>query len=449
MSDELKFIYKQDDKPRSTKDLIIYSLQWMFFMFYPVVWGYAIVGVGLGFTGDVLASYMSRIVLLIGITTLVQVTAGHRMTMVSGPNLIPSFAIVAAFVVGGKEYALLAFNAYIIAGLFVALIGGLGLISYIGKVWTPLVQGAMLMTVGLVTSTVGIGLIASYSASWPFIAGIVLALLCGYLSLKGKGMLATVPVLIAIVLGYLVFIVAGEFDWSLVNSMPLFTIPKPFPFGTQMPPFDLILTMIIVNIFSAVNLYGCMQGFSSVVGEKISLARERRYFTLFGLSEGLLTGIFGVPSYLPYGENIGFVLLTRVASRVFLIVASVAFIVLSFCGKMGGLMAAMPDPVAGAVLLGVASTLIGIGADTWHQGAKFQTREIYIASFSVFFALGTSFLPQEFFDALPRLIGSLLSNAIILVIITVIVLEQVLFREKESVAAGATATDADKATAKA
>lgn len=427
----LKLVYAPDDKPRSTKDTIIYSLQWILIMFYPVVWGYAIVGVGVGFSEEVLAGYMGRVVLMIGISTLIQATLGHRLSMVSGPNIIPSLAIMSAFAVGGQEYALLSFNAYIIAGIIVAVLGLLNVFSYVKKVWTPLVLGSMIMMIGLTTSFVGMSLIAKFSTGWPYFAGIFLALLAGYLSIKGKGILATIPVLITIVLGYLIFIVGGNFDWELVNSMPLFALPEVFPYGFEIPPVDLIITMTIVNIFAAINLYGNVEGYSEIVGTKVSDKRQKKYFTVFGLIEGVIPSIFGVPSTVAYGENLGFVLLTRVASRFFIIVASVAFIILSFFGKMGGLMAAMPDPVAGAVLLGVASTLIGIGAQNMTNSKKFETREIFIVGFSVFFALGTSMLPQEFFDSIPRLVATLLNNSVILVIILVIILEQIVFRENK------------------
>ncbi|HQL37284.1 MAG TPA: solute carrier family 23 protein, partial [Bacillota bacterium] len=389
----------------------------------------AIVGLGLDFTGDEMAGYMSRVVLLIGICTLMQAIFGHRLSMVSGPNIIPSLAIVAAFAVGGKEYALQSFNAYIIAGIFVAIIGALGFISQIGKVWTPMVSGAMIMMVGLTTSTTGIGLIASFNATAPFFIGILLALICGWLSIKGKGILGTIPVLITIVLGYAIFMLIGKFDWELVQSMPVLVAPKIFPYGFSMPPIDLIITMIIVNIFSAVNLYGNVQGYTGIIGVKTDTKTERRYFSVFGLIEGTLASIFGVPSCVSYGENLGLVLLTKVASRFFIIIASIVFIVLSFFGKIDGLMAAMPQPVAGAVLLGFASTLIGLGANTWNQQKKFQTREIFIGGFSVFLALGLSFLPQEFFDTLPRLVGTILKNSVIMVIIITIIMEQIIFRD--------------------
>lgn len=424
-------IYEPDDKPRSQKDAIVYSLQWVMIMFYPVVWGYSVVGKGLDMQGEELSVYMARVVFVIGISTLVQVFAGHRLSMVGGPNIIPSLAIVAAYSAGGKEYALQSFNAYIIAGIIVALIGLTGVISKVSRYWTPLVGGAMVMMVGLTTSASGVGMIAGEGMSAAFFVGILLALICGFISLRAKGMLASIPVMITIVLGYVIFIAMGQFDWELVNLMPVISLPQLFPYGLTMPPVDLIVTMIIVNLFAAINMYGNVQAYSGIVGRQMEPADEKRYFTIFGLVEGVFASIFGVPSTVAYGENLGFVLLTRIASRFFLIVASVIFIVLSFFGKVGGMMAAMPDPVAGAVLLGVACTLIGLGAQTWAGGKKFETREVFIVGFSVFLAFGLNSLPSTFYATVPRLVSTIFQNPVITVIIFVVIMEQIIFREKE------------------
>lgn len=424
----IDLLYGPEERPQSIIDIILYSLQWVFIMFYPVVWGYAIVGVNIDFSENELSAYMARVVLMIGVSTLVQVLSGHKLSMVSGPSVIPSLAIVSAFSAGGKEYALHSFNAYIIAGLIVAILGAFGIISKISTVWTPLVQGAMLLMIGLTTSVTGMNMIASDGASWPYYVGLFLALLCGWLSIKGKGLLSTIPVMITILLGYFAFIVGGEFNWNLVDSMPVFSVPQIFPYGLTFPPIDLIFVMVIINLFSAINLYGNMRGFTGLLGTSLSNKDEKRSLVVFGLIDGVLTGIMGVPSYVALGENMGFLLLTKIASKFLLVIASMVFIILSFFGKVGGFMAAMPEQVAGAVLLGVASTLIGIGINSVKEGPTFEAREIFIVGFAIFFSLGTLTLPNEFFEEFPRLIATLLNNPVILVILLVIILEQILFR---------------------
>src|SRR5262245_26232670 len=46
------FVYGRTEQPRSTHDWCLYSFQWLVTMVYAVVWGYAIVGVGLNFAAQ-------------------------------------------------------------------------------------------------------------------------------------------------------------------------------------------------------------------------------------------------------------------------------------------------------------------------------------------------------------------------------------------------------------
>jgi xanthine/uracil permease len=164
-----------------------------------------------------------------------------------------------------------------------------------------------------------------------------------------------------------------------------------------------------------------------VTGEKVSPSDERRGFTLFGVVETLIPGLLGTPATVPFGENLGIVQLTRVASRAFIIVASALFILLAFVGPFGGLMAAMPKEVAGAVLLGIASSVIGIGAKILSTAPAFAQREQTIVGFSIFLSLGLHLLPQETWQHVPRVIDTLFSNPIISVIIFVMVFERLIF----------------------
>jgi len=104
------FVYGRNEQPRSTHDWLLYSFQWLVTMVYAVVWGYAIVGVGLNFQGARMTTYISAVVLTIGVSTLLQAWLGHRMAMVHGPNVIHSPAIVSAFAPGGQTYALQLFT---------------------------------------------------------------------------------------------------------------------------------------------------------------------------------------------------------------------------------------------------------------------------------------------------------------------------------------------------
>jgi xanthine/uracil permease len=425
---EPALVYGRNEQPRSRHDWVLYSYQWLVTMVYAVVWGYAIVGVGLNFHGARMTTYISAVVLTIGLSTLLQAWLGHRMAMVHGPNVIPSLAIVAAYAAGGENYALQSFTAQALSGVIITVLVLLGAVRYIQKVWSPLVLGSMIIMIGLTVAQVGLGDMTQAGFGLGFFIALLLALGGSLLAIRGRGVWATLPPVFVIVLGYLVFLALGRVDLNLVRQAPLFSFPKFFPYGRAMPSWDLVLIMLIVNLMAAMNFYGNLHGYAEVIKEKVDGAEERKSFLLFGIVETILPGILGTPATVAYGENLGIVQLTRVAARAFVIVAAAVFIVLSFIGPFGALMAAMPKEVAGAVLLGIASTVIGIGANILNTAPEFGGREQTLVGFSIFLSLGLHLLPQETWRQTPRLVETVFSNPVISVIIFVLIFEKLLFR---------------------
>ncbi len=348
--ENIELVYDINDRPRSARDWTIYTLQCIVTMIYAVVWGYAIVGIAMGFKSAELSGYMSSIVLTIGLSTLLQAWLGHRMAMVSGPNVIPSLAVVAAIVAGGKAYAQHAFMAQVIAGIVITALALSGAVQLIKKIWSPLILGSMVMLVGVSISKQGLTLLTSSGFGWQFFTGILLALAGTFAALRAKGVWSTLSALIIILPGYAVFMLKGDFQWELVQQPAFFILPRILPYGLVMPPLDLVIIMIIVNLMAALNMFGNVSGYAGVINHKLEDKTLKRSLLFFGAVETSLAGFLGVPATVAYGENLGIVMLTRVAARSFMIAASVVFIVFAFIGPVGGLMAAMPKPVAGAVL---------------------------------------------------------------------------------------------------
>lgn len=426
------WVYQRSETPRRARDWLVYSAQWLVTMFYAVVWAYALVGVGLGFKGSQLTGYLSAAVLMIGVATLLQAWIGHRMAMVSGPNVIPSLAIIAAFGAGGIDYALQAFTAQAIAGLVVAAFVFAGMIRYIRLLWSPLVLGSMVMMVGLSVAGLGIASMAREGLGLNFLLALALAFGGCVLAIRGRGLVATLSPLFVIGLGYAVFFALGKVDTRLIDEAPWFAAPQLFPYGFSIPPWDLVVVMVIVNLMAALNLYGNLQGYGEVIGEKIDAGDERRSFTIFALVETTLAGFLGVPATVAYAENLGIVQLTRVAARAFILVAATIFLVLSCVGPFGALMAAMPNEIAGAVLLGIASTVLGIGARTFTAASAFERREQTLVGFAMFLSLGLYLLPDAAWAQTPALLRTIFANPVISVILFVMLFEHVVFRTSKS-----------------
>lgn len=425
-----KLVYRVNERPRSSRDWVLYGFQWFVTMFYAVVLGYAIVGVGLGFEGERLAAYMTAVVLTTGVSTLIQAWRGHGFAMVSGPNIVPSIAILSAVAAGGADYALEAFAAQAIGGLIVAALALAGVLNLIRRVWSPLVLGATILLIGIAVARQGVGLLVADGFGWPFWVGMLLAVGGIVLGIRGRGVWATLPPLFIVGLGYPIFMLAGKFEWSLVGEAPLIVVPSLFPYGLSVPPLDLVIIMTVVNLIVALSVYGIVTGYGEFVEEEVGEQKIRRTLTLFGLVENVLPGILGAPATVPYGENLGIVVITRIAARVFILVAAVAFVVLAFFGPVGAFMAAMPDPVAGAVLLGIASATVGLGISIMASAPAFERREQALVGFAIFLSVGLFTLPEEVWEAVPRFLSTIFSNPIVSVILFVIFFEQVLFREQ-------------------
>lgn len=95
-------------------------------------------------------------------------------------------------------------------------------------------------------------------------------------------------------------------------------------------------------------------------------------------------------------------------------------------------MAAMPDHIAGALLLGIASSVIGIGITMMTKNQKFEKREQSIVGFSVFLSLGLFLLSPETWKDVPILITTILSNPIISVILFILIFEKAILRKRNT-----------------
>lgn len=429
MEHNTNILYEVDDK-MDQKRILLYGFQWVLFMVYGVVWAYSILGVGANLQGVDLSIFITNVVFTMGVSTLLQASAGHRLGAMSAPGAITSIAVLSVVTLSGREYGFQAYNAFIFAGIIVAILGKTGFMSWMKKIWTPLVLGSIIMVLGLSVMSLAATSLAALGFGLHFAVGILLGLLCGFLSIKGKGILATLPAMVVLILGYLFFIISGKFDWSISQAMPVFTTPTIFPYGFSFPPLELLLLMTVVAIFNAMLCFGNVEGTANAVGVRLKEKQTKNTFIVHGLIETSLGGLFGVPPLVPYAENIGFNVLTKVASRYPVYLAGFVFIALSFLGKVVGFMAAIPTVLAGAVLLGFASPLIAVGVDIWGQLPSFATRETFICGFSIFLSMGLSSLDPLFWQGVPSWLSTLLATPVLMTMLSVMVLEQVVFRKK-------------------
>ena len=168
----------------------------------------------------------------------------------------------------------------------------------------------------------------SFVASGALVAAITLIAAVVFSSMGG--LIGTLPILLAIIVGYVVSSFFGLVDFSKVVSAPWIGLPP-----IQTPHFDPGAVALIapVAIVVVIEHIGHLLAVGEIVGKDY---REMlpRSLAGDGLST-LISGFLGGPPTTTYAENIGVMSVTRVYStQVFWYAAGFALLVGGFCPKL-------------------------------------------------------------------------------------------------------------------
>jgi uracil-xanthine permease len=229
---------------------------------------------------------------------------------------------------------------------------------------------------GTVVAVIGIALAG---AAWNNYKGdlftaTVTLLVAVVASVYLRGFPRLLPVLFAVVIGYIVSLIdpacsgakaACHVDFSGVNSanwlgLPSFSFPS---FGDPVHQFSLF--WFIPLILVAENA-GHVFAISGIMKRDLSPLLGR---TFMGDGIGtIVSGLFGGAGETTYAENIGVMGVTRVFSIWVFIVAAIAAILLGFIPKFGALVDSIPSSVIGGIELYLFGLIAVIGAKIWVDG---------------------------------------------------------------------------------
>lgn len=296
------------------------------------------------------------VLLFNGIATLVfiGITKG-----ISPAYLGSSFAFIAPTLLlintpgMGYSYAL---GGFIASGAVFCLVAGIIYLfdsDWIHAILPPAAMGSVVALIGLelagtAANMGGILPPDDGGAIDPQAVGIfVLTLATAILgSLLFRGFLSLIPILVAIVVGYMGAFFLGMVDFEPVRQAAWFSLPT----FTQ-PKFD--LSAIIIILPATLVVLSEHIGHQIVTGQIIGrdlLRKPGLHKTIF--ADGLTTMISGFGGSVPtttYGENIGVMAMTRVYSTFVIAGAAVFSIGLAFIGKVAALIMSIPPEVMGGV----------------------------------------------------------------------------------------------------
>jgi len=239
------------------------------------------------------------------------------------------------------------------------------------KILPPFVTGPIIILIGLILAPVAIN-----NANGTYAAGIVenigvngcwlVALFTFAVAVfvkvffekTGAKLLSMLPVLVALIAGYIFAIILGIVDFSAVQKAAWFGLPK-----FSLPVFSTRSMSIIVPIaiVTIVEHFGDILAIGNVVGKDF-IKEPGIHRTLLG--DGLATSfsaMIGGPANTTYSENTGAVALTGVFNSVIMRIAAVFAIVLSFVPKFTSIIGTIPGPVIGGISILLFGMISAIG----------------------------------------------------------------------------------------
>ena len=252
----------------------------------------------------------------------------------------------------GYPYAL---GGFVVVGLIgcilAAIIYKCGT-GWINVVLPPAAMGPVVALIGLelAGSAASTGEIIGDSVTSSSVITFCVTLAVAVLgSVLFRGFLSVIPILIAILCGYVTAVLTGVIsgaDIMAALSTNFISIPN-----FQLPKFDIeaILVILPVILVIANEHIGHQLVTSKVVGRDL-LKDPGLHRSLFADNfSTALSGLIGSVPTTTYGENIGVMAITKVYSVRVIGGAAVLSIICSFVGPLAALIQTIPGPVIGGI----------------------------------------------------------------------------------------------------
>lgn len=300
----------------------------------------------------------------------------HAVTKFKVPSFLgSSFAFIGGISLVLQQFGIAEVKGGIIAAGLVyvaisALVKWWG-IENINRLFPPIVIGPTIVVIGLRLAPVAVNNAlysqGNFSTTSLIISAsvIITMIIC---SVIDRSFFRLVPILMAVIVGYVVSGFLNILDIAAITSAPwmvfndqsvvdtIFTAPA-FSWSSVLAIAPIALVVFMEHI-------GDIKGNGEVVGKDF-VKDPGLHRTILG--DGLATifaGLVGGPANTTYGENTGVLAVTKNYNPYVLRVAAVMAILLSLFGKFGAAISNIPLPVMGGVSIVLFGMISAIGVRT-------------------------------------------------------------------------------------
>lgn len=309
--------------------------------------------------------------------------------------LASSFAFIAPIQYGVQQWGIpVTMGGLIFTGLIYFALSTLVKfkgVTILDKLFPPVVVGPVIIIIGLGLAPVAVDMALGKTSNVPYDQAVIVSMVTLITTLIvavfAKGLMKLVPIMFAIVVGYVLSIFMGLVNFQPVFDAPWFSLPN-----ITTPEFKLeaILYLLPIALAPAVEHVGGIMAISSVTGKNF-LHKPGLHRTLLG--DGVATSaaaMLGGPPNTTYAEVTGAVMLTKNFNPKIMTWAACWAIAISFCGKVGAFLQTIPGVVMGGIMMLVFGSIAAVGMSTLIR-AKVdmgEARNLCIVSVVMTFGIG-------------------------------------------------------------
>lgn len=316
-------------------------------------------------TGQI-AILLQNAMFVAGIATLIQLfpvwKVGAKLPIVMGV----SFTFVTVLCTVGANYGYPAVvGAVLVGGIFE---GTLGLFAkYWRKIISPIVAASVVTAIGFSLFTVGARSFGGgYSEDFGSVQNLIIAgvtlLTCLAWNIFAKGYIRQLSVLAGLIVGYLVAILFGKVDLSMIFSGGIIALPHLFPFK---PEFNLgaIASVAIIFIVSSAETIGDTSAMvASGLNRDITDEEISGSLACDGYASAI-SSLFGCPPVTSFSQNVGLIAMTKVVNRYTIATGAVCMLLAGLLPPIGNFFASLPDAVLGGCTIMMFGTILTSGME--------------------------------------------------------------------------------------
>lgn len=407
--------------------LMLYSLQW-FVLAVAVVVTSIFIAVG---SPAERVLYAQKVFALMGIATIVQALWGHKMPIVVGPASVLLVGIITALAAQGDAVNTnKIYTAVLIGGCAVALLSVGSVLKHLQRIFTPRIVIVILMLIAITLGPTIKNLIfpAGEEARhafglWFAILGVpLMALAANRLQGVLKSVVVPIALLVGCVIYYAVYGGFGDVFAKYSESDGSLLLPR--------LEFDgsIIVAFLLCYVALLINDIGSTQSLGGMLSTPDTDKRCRRGVGITGLFN-IIAGGIGIIGPVNYSMSPGVIASSSCASRYALLPAGAGLVVCAFVPQLVAVMSAMPNTVIGVILLYLMGTQLAAALHMVTSTKSVQSFEQgLIIGLPVMVAMLFGMIPMQ---VIPAMLRPLIGNGFVMGVITVMLLEHLIFKKEK------------------